>query len=152
MVQIKGKTDFAWSDGHRLVDVVSSRSVAAKKAISGTTPKSSVETAKPEAERPTDRDYVGEQLQSLLKLTATMCRSSWSKNSTLKSKMSNLTAQGWKDKFNVLLASGQIPDIFPIDADETDMASMGGSGYHCQHFTGRNPKNDAELYESAGID
>ena len=44
--------------------------------------------------------------------------------------------QGWKDKFNVLLASGQIPDIFPIDADETDMASMGGSGHHCQHFTG----------------
>ena len=49
--------------------------------------------------------------------------------------------QGWKDKFNVLLASGQIPDIFPIDADETDMASMGGSGHHCQHFSGRNPKN-----------
>lgn len=31
--------------------------------------------------------------------------------------------QGWKDKFNILLASGQIPDIFPIDANETDMAT-----------------------------
>ena len=36
--------------------------------------------------------------------------------------------QGWKDKFNVLLASGQIPDIFPIDADETDMARWADQG------------------------
>ncbi|MGO4273100.1 hypothetical protein AB4Z22_25225, partial [Paenibacillus sp. TAF58] len=33
-----------------------------------------------------------------------------------------LERASWKDKFNVLLASGQIPDIFPIDANETDMA------------------------------
>ena len=36
--------------------------------------------------------------------------------------------QGWKDRFNVLLASGQIPDIFPIDADETEMAKWADQG------------------------
>ncbi|MDQ0874524.1 putative aldouronate transport system substrate-binding protein [Paenibacillus sp. V4I3] len=34
----------------------------------------------------------------------------------------------WKDKFNVLLASGQIPDIFPVDANETDMAGWADQG------------------------
>lgn len=36
--------------------------------------------------------------------------------------------QSWKDKFNILLASGQIPDIFPIDANETDMAMWADQG------------------------
>ena len=66
--------------------------------------------------------------------------------------MSNLIAQGWKDKFNVLLASGQIPDIFPIDADETDMARWADQGIIASISSGRNSKNDAELYESAGVD
>lgn len=34
----------------------------------------------------------------------------------------------WKDKFGVLLASGQVPDIFPIDANETDMATWADQG------------------------
>ncbi|KRE98870.1 hypothetical protein ASG89_28305 [Paenibacillus sp. Soil766] len=36
--------------------------------------------------------------------------------------------QGWKEKFNVLLASGQVPDIFPIDANENDMAAWADQG------------------------
>ncbi|KQX44612.1 extracellular solute-binding protein [Paenibacillus sp. Root444D2] len=36
--------------------------------------------------------------------------------------------QSWKEKFNVLLASGQVPDIFPIDANETDMAAWADQG------------------------
>lgn len=35
---------------------------------------------------------------------------------------------GWKEKFNVLIASGQVPDIFPVDANETDMASWADQG------------------------
>jgi putative aldouronate transport system substrate-binding protein len=34
----------------------------------------------------------------------------------------------WKDKFGVLLASGQVPDIFPIDANEIDMATWADQG------------------------
>lgn len=34
----------------------------------------------------------------------------------------------WKEKFNVLLASGVIPDIFPIDANETDMVQWADQG------------------------
>ncbi|MGF7030813.1 putative aldouronate transport system substrate-binding protein [Paenibacillus mucilaginosus] len=34
----------------------------------------------------------------------------------------------WKEKFGVLLASGQIPDIFPIDANEVDMAQWADQG------------------------
>jgi putative aldouronate transport system substrate-binding protein len=34
----------------------------------------------------------------------------------------------WRDKFNVLLVSGEIPDIFPIDADTNDMANWADQG------------------------
>lgn len=34
----------------------------------------------------------------------------------------------WKEKFTVLLASGNIPDIFPIDANETDMVQWADQG------------------------
>ncbi|MDF2645599.1 MAG: hypothetical protein K0Q73_1404 [Paenibacillus sp.] len=39
-----------------------------------------------------------------------------------------LERTSWKDKFNVMLASGQIPDIFPVDANETDMANWANQG------------------------
>ena len=139
-----------------LMSIVLSMSLVAvgcgKESDSGTTPKASVETAKPEAERQSDRDYVGEQLQSLLKLTATMCRSSWSKNSTLKSKMSNLTARDGRinstscllpDKFPTFSRSMQTKPIWPAWADQGIIASISPDEIR---------KNDAELYESAGID
>ncbi|QYR19563.1 extracellular solute-binding protein [Paenibacillus sp. sptzw28] len=34
----------------------------------------------------------------------------------------------WKEKFTVLLASGDIPDIFPIDANVTDMVTWADQG------------------------
>ncbi|MCA0755410.1 extracellular solute-binding protein [Paenibacillus sp. N4] len=34
----------------------------------------------------------------------------------------------WKEQFSVLLASGDIPDIFPIDATETDMVTWADQG------------------------
>lgn len=46
----------------------------------------------------------------------------------VKIKNVKLERQGWKDKFNVLLASGQIPDIFPIDANEIDLAAWSDQG------------------------
>lgn len=46
----------------------------------------------------------------------------------VKIKNVKLERQGWKDKFNVLLASGQIPDIFPIDANEIDLATWADQG------------------------
>ncbi|XEC93004.1 extracellular solute-binding protein [Paenibacillus tarimensis] len=35
---------------------------------------------------------------------------------------------GWKEQFSVYLASDEIPDIFPIDANETDMATWAQQG------------------------
>ncbi|GJM72536.1 hypothetical protein HMSSN036_47520 [Paenibacillus macerans] len=35
---------------------------------------------------------------------------------------------GWKEQFSVYLASDEIPDIFPIDANETDMATWAKQG------------------------
>lgn len=34
----------------------------------------------------------------------------------------------WKEQFSVLLASGDIPDIFPVDANETDMVQWADQG------------------------
>lgn len=34
----------------------------------------------------------------------------------------------WKEQFSVLLASGETPDIFPIDANETDMVQWADQG------------------------
>ncbi|MCT1402970.1 extracellular solute-binding protein [Paenibacillus sp. p3-SID867] len=46
----------------------------------------------------------------------------------VKIKNVRLERSTWKEKFNVLLASGQIPDIFPVDADMTDMATWADQG------------------------
>ncbi|MDF2644480.1 MAG: hypothetical protein K0Q73_285 [Paenibacillus sp.] len=114
-----------------LMSIVLSMSLVAvgcgKESDSGITPKASVETAKPEAgDKPieitwannfsppeADGNYVQKQLEQKF---------------DVKIKNVKLDRQGWKDKFNVLLASGQIPDIFPIDADETDMAAWADQG------------------------
>ncbi|MDQ0919447.1 extracellular solute-binding protein [Paenibacillus sp. V4I5] len=98
-----------------------------KESDSGSTPKASVETAKPETgDNPieimwannfsapeVDDNYVQKQLEQKF---------------NVKIKNVKFERQGWKDKFNVLLASGQIPDIFPIDANDTDMAAWADQG------------------------
>ncbi|XEC93012.1 extracellular solute-binding protein [Paenibacillus tarimensis] len=55
-----------------------------------------------------DNNYVQQQIE---------------KKFNVKIKNVRLERSTWKEKFNVLLASGQIPDIFPIDGDMTDMAT-----------------------------
>ncbi|MDQ0062976.1 extracellular solute-binding protein [Paenibacillus harenae] len=90
-------------------------------------PGSFVETVKPEADDKrieitwannfnapeADDNYVQKQLEQKF---------------NVKIKNVKLERQGWKDKFNVLLASGQIPDIFPIDANEIDLATWADQG------------------------
>src|SRR5690606_1086118 len=46
----------------------------------------------------------------------------------VKIKNIKLERWGWKEQFSVYLASGEIPDIFPIDANETDMATWAEQG------------------------
>jgi len=46
----------------------------------------------------------------------------------IKIKNVKLERATWKEKFTVLLASGDIPDIFPIDANETDMVQWADQG------------------------
>ncbi len=46
----------------------------------------------------------------------------------IKIKNVKLERSTWKEKFTVLLASGDIPDIFPIDANETDMVQWADQG------------------------
>jgi putative aldouronate transport system substrate-binding protein len=98
-----------------------------RESDSGITPKASVKTAKSEAgDNPieitwannfsppeTDDNYVQKQLEQKF---------------NVKIKNVKFDRSGWKDKFNLLLATGQIPDIFPIDADETDMAAWADQG------------------------
>lgn len=50
------------------------------------------------------------------------------KKFNVKIKNVRLERSSWKEKFNVLLASGQIPDIFPVDGDITDMATWADQG------------------------
>lgn len=50
------------------------------------------------------------------------------KKFNVKIKNIRLERSTWKEKFNVLLASGQIPDIFPVDGDMTDMATWADQG------------------------
>lgn len=45
------------------------------------------------------------------------------KKFNVKIKNIKLERWGWKEQFSVYLASGEIPDIFPVDANETDMAT-----------------------------
>lgn len=60
-----------------------------------------------------DNNYVQKQLEEKFNVKITNIK---------------LERSTWKDKFSVLLASGQIPDIFPIDANETDMAQWADQG------------------------
>lgn len=50
------------------------------------------------------------------------------KKFNIKIKNIKLDRGTWKEKFTVLLASGNIPDIFPIDANETDMVQWADQG------------------------
>jgi putative aldouronate transport system substrate-binding protein len=50
------------------------------------------------------------------------------KKFNIKIKNVKLERSTWKEKFTVLLASGDIPDIFPIDANETDMVRWADQG------------------------
>lgn len=50
------------------------------------------------------------------------------KKFNVKIKNIKLERWGWKEQFSVYLASDEIPDIFPIDANETDMATWAKQG------------------------
>lgn len=60
-----------------------------------------------------DGNYVQKQLEKKL---------------NIKIKNVKLDRVTWKEKFTYLLASGEIPDIFPIDANETDMVQWADQG------------------------
>src|SRR5690606_29109398 len=60
-----------------------------------------------------DNNYVQQQIE---------------KKFNVKIKNVKLERSSWKEKFSALLASGQIPDIFPVDGDITDMATWADQG------------------------
>ena len=60
-----------------------------------------------------DNNYVQKQLEAKF---------------NVKIKNIKLERGSWKEKFSVLLASGEIPDIFPVDTNEIDMAQWADQG------------------------
>lgn len=97
---------------------------------SGTTPQPSADTAKPvataEAEQPIE--IVWSNNFNAPESEENLVKQKIEEKFNVKIKTVKFERQGWKEKFNVLLASGQVPDIFPIDANETDMAIWADQG------------------------